>query len=132
MSFVDILNIRVISDKRFNSEKARIPAWCDRVLWKGSNIRQLQYYTAPLRFSDHRPVYARLECTISIVNEAIKENLRKEIYMHQKGIFSKAYTDSSDSDIVEKDDYAGYCDNLHNGLPYPSSAHQRWWLGPGK
>jgi len=53
------------SNQYDTSEKARIPAWCDRVLRKGDNIRQIHYNDAPLRFSDHRPVYATFQLLYS-------------------------------------------------------------------
>ncbi|KAE8719437.1 DNAse I-like superfamily protein isoform 2 [Hibiscus syriacus] len=36
--------------------KRRTPAWCDRILWHGSEIYQLSYERKESRFSDHRPV----------------------------------------------------------------------------
>ena len=59
----------LFSDDYDTSEKARAPAWTDRVLWKrrahqpdpdknpGWNIGKLIYYgRAELKQSDHRPV----------------------------------------------------------------------------
>ncbi|MCO5569947.1 hypothetical protein L7F22_023661 [Adiantum nelumboides] len=39
-------------------EKHRTPAWCDRILWYGSGLKQLSYVRAEARHSDHRPVFA--------------------------------------------------------------------------
>lgn len=42
-------------------EKARAPAWTDRVLWRTatpSGLQQLTYTAAELTLSDHRPVAA--------------------------------------------------------------------------
>lgn len=37
------------------SEKQRIPGWTDRILYKGNNLKLLQYARAELYTSDHRP-----------------------------------------------------------------------------
>ena len=66
------------------SEKARIPAWCDRVLRKGSNLKQLSYNSAPLRFSDHRPVYAAFQCTVTYIDESLKDKLSRQIYFKRR------------------------------------------------
>ncbi|KAI3831102.1 hypothetical protein MKX03_015141, partial [Papaver bracteatum] len=39
-----------------SKEKRRIPAWCDRILWKGEGVEQMLYVRGESRFSDHRPV----------------------------------------------------------------------------
>ncbi|KAJ3695793.1 hypothetical protein LUZ60_001170 [Juncus effusus] len=41
-----------------SKRKRRTPAWCDRILWHGDGIEQLQYIRGESRFSDHRPVCA--------------------------------------------------------------------------
>ncbi|TKA68704.1 hypothetical protein B0A49_05409 [Cryomyces minteri] len=104
------------------SDKARIPAWCDRILRKGDNLRQINYNTAPLRFSDHRPVYATFQCTISVVDEKLKEQLSNEIYNQRRAYVGDATAngnavDSDDEDLI------GY-ESIEPGLP-PASSDRR-------
>jgi hypothetical protein len=108
------------------SEKARIPAWTDRILRKGTNIRQINYNTAPLRFSDHRPVYATFECTVTIVDESVREALSREIYRKRQ---SEVGTTTADTQTGETDDedLIDY-DSIEPGLPPPSSDRRKWWL----
>ncbi|XAO22935.1 hypothetical protein I312_101710 [Cryptococcus bacillisporus CA1280] len=61
------------------SEKQRVPAWTDRVLFKGSTLRLQEYARAELMTSDHRPVYAVFEATIREIDRAKKEKIAKEL-----------------------------------------------------
>lgn len=112
------------------SEKARIPAWCDRVLRKGDNLRQINYTTAPLRFSDHRPVYATFECRISNINESQKESLSHKIYTQRKLDVGTITANARSSDI-DDEDLIGY-ESIAPELPPASSDHRKWWLDNGE
>ena len=63
----------VVGTQDYDIEKARIPSWCDRVLWKASDDRllNLSYRRHELLQSDHRPVSALFQVPIkSVVKEA--------------------------------------------------------------
>ncbi|KAH7363870.1 SacI homology domain-containing protein [Rhexocercosporidium sp. MPI-PUGE-AT-0058] len=118
------------NDNYDTSEKARIPAWTDRILRKGSNLRQINYNTASLRFSDHRPVYATFQCTVSIVDEARREALSREIYEKRRYEVGGT-TASNPNDESDDEDLIGY-DSIEPGLPPASSDSRKWWLDNGQ
>ncbi|KAL2365579.1 hypothetical protein RJZ56_001456 [Blastomyces dermatitidis] len=121
------------TDRYDTSEKARTPAWCDRILWKGKNIRPLEYDAAPLKFSDHRPVYATFDCEISIVNEKLKEQIRMELYDAERDrVANGGAIDSEHEETDEEDDQdlIGF-DAIDPRLPPASSDRHRWWLDQG-
>ena len=67
------------TDDYDTSEKQRIPAWTDRVLFKGQALRLKEYNRAELRLSDHKPVYATFEATIREVDNSRKDAIAKQI-----------------------------------------------------
>ncbi len=124
------------SDEYDTSEKNRIPAWTDRVCRKGGNLRQIEYDSAPLKFSDHRPVYATFDCQIKIVEEEKKANLSQRLYDKRKkdvGMRRGAVAGSGDGTESDSDeDIMGYKSIAPGALPPASSDRRKWWLDGDK
>jgi hypothetical protein len=51
-------------------DKRRTPAWCDRILWTGKGLRQLNYVTVNSQLSDHRPVTAKVIADVEAISQA--------------------------------------------------------------
>lgn len=130
ITFMPTYKYDIGTDQYDTSEKARIPAWTDRILRKGTNLRQLSYNSAPLKFSDHRPVYATFECTANIVNEPLRDKISREIYMRRKAEVGEG-TANANTEETDDEDLMGY-DAIEPGLPPASSDRQKWWLESGK
>jgi hypothetical protein len=118
------------TDSYDTSEKQRIPAWCDRVLRKGDNLRQINYNAAPLRFSDHRPVYATFLCEVSLVDEKHRDDLSAQLYRQRKSTIDD-FIASGKVEESEDEDLNGY-ESIEPGLPPASSDKRKWWLDNGK
>ncbi|KAI0841984.1 SacI homology domain-containing protein [Hypoxylon sp. FL0890] len=131
IDFLPTYKFDVGTDRYDSSEKMRIPAWTDRILRKGTNIRQILYDSAPLRFSDHRPVFATFQCTVNIINEALRERISRELYERRKAEVGHTAASLLDNDSEDDEDLIGY-DPIEPGLPPASSDRQRWWLENGK
>ncbi|KAJ7250419.1 Endonuclease/exonuclease/phosphatase [Mycena rebaudengoi] len=65
-----------------SSEKARAPAWCDRVLWRTrlpNRVQQLHYKRYEVNVSDHRPVSAAFKFTVKSIRHEVRQKAKAEV-----------------------------------------------------
>lgn len=68
------------TDRYDTSEKRRIPAWCDRVLFtKSKRITPISYRSYPVTVSDHKPVSAGLAIEIKRIDPSRMREVYREI-----------------------------------------------------
>ena len=150
VNFLPTYKYDVGTDNYDTSEKARIPAWCDRVVYKANTksgqdggvlLKGLEYGSAQnLRFSDHRPVYATFELDVSVIDEDKRSKLAKTLEVKRRaeveGILRRETSggtvtgddeDDTASDSADAEDLMGY-DSIADGLPPASSDRRKWWL----
>ena len=121
----------IISDHlTLDREKHRIPAWCDRVLWKGKSLRNTGYNMSPLRFSDHRPVYAKFVMNVNVIDESAKDRLSRKLYERRRVDVGDVTANKINVETDEDEDLIGY-DSIAPDLPPASSDRRKWWLDNG-
>lgn len=69
----------VVGTHDYDIEKARIPSWCDRVLWKAPDVLNLSYRRHELLQSDHRPVSALFQVPIKQVVKEARQTVLHEL-----------------------------------------------------
>ena len=83
------------SDKYDTSEKRRAPAWCDRILYRGTGkIKQLDYRRHEVRVSDHRPVSGIFKIRVKSVSEEKRAEMWTECEKRFKIVKENLATDS--------------------------------------
>lgn len=74
------------TDDYDSSDKKRVPAWCDRVLYRGADkVKQVGYRRHEVRVSDHRPVSGRFVLQI----KTIKADKRLDVWRQSEQRFQQ-------------------------------------------
>ncbi|KAJ1358954.1 hypothetical protein KIN20_017539 [Parelaphostrongylus tenuis] len=83
LSFPPTYKYDTFSDDYDTSEKCRVPAWTDRILWKErrdvTDTKLIRYFRSELKTSDHRPVGALFSVNVYRVNRTKCVSLVEDI-----------------------------------------------------
>jgi inositol polyphosphate 5-phosphatase INPP5B/F len=80
ISFPPTYKYDVGTDEWDSSEKARTPAFCDRILYKGQRIQSKKYdCVMELRQSDHKAVYAMFDVQLQKQDEEKFKRVHEEV-----------------------------------------------------
>ncbi|KAJ4465875.1 inositol polyphosphate phosphatase [Lentinula lateritia] len=112
------------TDNYDSSEKMRIPAWTDRILYRGLQLDLSAYSRAELKGSDHKPVFAVFRPSIRIIDpvkRAALSRLLLDSVLHTEP--GEKLDDKLASMVLPEDFHS-------NELPPPSSDEQTWWDTP--
>ncbi len=82
------------SNQYDTSEKMRIPAYCDRILYRGSRIIPHTYQRLECKMSDHRPVSATFTCKVLQMDETNLRRVESDVQIKIKSQFDQFVWDA--------------------------------------
>lgn len=89
LNFVPTYKYDRRTDEFDSSEKARVPAWCDRVLWRAlvpERVTQLHYRRWEANVSDHRPISSAFRMTVKQVNHEARAHVKAQAMERWKAV----------------------------------------------
>ncbi|CAL1701192.1 unnamed protein product [Somion occarium] len=107
------------TDRYDTGEKFRIPAWTDRILYKGADLDLSVYSRAELKSSDHKPVFALFRATVRVIDHATRFALSRMLF---DNVTSTGPGEKLDEKLASLTFSSGSKD-----LPPPSSDDAAWW-----
>jgi len=108
------------TDTYDTSEKLRIPAWTDRILYRGNQLDLAVYSRSELFGSDHKPVFAIFRAEVRIVDPVKKAVMSRMLLESVKSI------DHGEL-LVDKLKATPLPKALGGDLPPPSTDDAAWW-----
>ncbi|KIV93154.1 hypothetical protein PV10_04392 [Exophiala mesophila] len=75
------------TDNYDSSDKKRAPAWCDRLLYRGSGrVKQIEYRRHEVRTSDHRPVSGIFKIRVKTIDKRRRGEVKEDCYRRFDGV----------------------------------------------
>ncbi|KAK7330869.1 hypothetical protein VNO77_25075 [Canavalia gladiata] len=84
---------KYIGENPKEGEKKRSPAWCDRILWLGKGIMQLQYRRTENKLSDHRPVSSIFSVDVEVFDH---RKLQRALNFTNAAVHPEVFLDDGD------------------------------------
>lgn len=95
------------TDVHDTSEKKRVPAWCDRILYRAPNTTSNLYYKRyEVQASDHRPIGAGFSIQTKVIDSSKLETVHAAVKLEWQDVVKKHLQKSKTSHVV----YYGLCD----------------------
>ncbi|CAL0324838.1 unnamed protein product [Lupinus luteus] len=82
------------------TEKKRAPAWCDRIVWYGKSLKQLEYTRSESKLSDHRPVKAIFTAELGLLSDP--ENMETLFLSERFEQIKTAFEVSTTDELVHR------------------------------